>query len=78
LKLASRFAIPQLPLVVAYTEGFFYPHGVAFGVTVELMKRRAPAIGREALAGNFQGGAGKFIWRAARRETPVLSGWMEF
>jgi hypothetical protein len=30
------------------------------------------------VTGNFQGGAGKFIWRAARRETPVLSGWMEF
>jgi len=40
LKLASRFAIPQLPLVVAYTEGFFYPHGVAFGVTVELTQRK--------------------------------------
>jgi hypothetical protein len=40
LKLASKFAIPQLPLVVAYTEGFFYPHGVAFGVTVELTQRK--------------------------------------
>src|ERR1019366_6775970 len=30
------------------------------------------------VTGNFQGGAGKFIWRAARRETPVFSAWMEF
>jgi hypothetical protein len=30
------------------------------------------------VTGNFQGGAGKFIWRAARRETLVFSAWMEF
>jgi hypothetical protein len=30
------------------------------------------------VSGNFQGGAGKFIWRAARRETPVFLSWMEF
>jgi hypothetical protein len=30
------------------------------------------------VTGNFQGGAGKFICRAARRETPVFSVWMEF
>jgi hypothetical protein len=30
------------------------------------------------VTGNFQGGAGKFIWRAAQRETPVFSAWMEF
>jgi hypothetical protein len=30
------------------------------------------------VTGNFEGGAGKFIWWAARRETLVFSAWMEF
>jgi hypothetical protein len=30
------------------------------------------------VTGNFQGGAGKFIWRAARRENLVFSARMEF
>ena len=40
VKLASGFAIPPFPLAVAFTEGFFYPHGVAFAVTVELTERK--------------------------------------
>jgi hypothetical protein len=40
VKLESKFTVPGLPLAVSFTEGFFYPHGVGFGITVDLTERQ--------------------------------------